>query len=290
MRRAYIVGFVVALFAAAVAHADTVKIVAAENFYGDIAKQLGGDGVDVTSILNNPDQDPHEFEASASTARALADARLVIYNGIDYDPWVTKLLGASGGGAGRKIIVVATLMHRKDGDNPHLWYDPATMPAVAKALVAELGALDPGRRAGYEARLAALLASLQPMTAKIDALRGKYAKTPVAATEPVVGYMAEALGLTMRQRAFQIAVMNDTEPSAREVAGFESALKSRAVKVLFYNSQTTGGVTQRMQTIARENNVPVVGVSETEPPNMRYQDWMMRQLDDTERALASGTS
>ena len=289
MRRAYIVGFVVALFAAAVAHADTVKIVAAENFYGDIAKQLGGDGVDVTSILNNPDQDPHEFEASASTARALADARLVIYNGIDYDPWVTKLLGASGG-AGRKIIVVATLMHRKDGDNPHLWYDPATMPAVAKALVAELGALDPGRRAGYEARLAALLASLQPMTAKIDALRGKYAKTPVAATEPVVGYMAEALGLTMRQRAFQIAVMNDTEPSAREVAGFESALKSRAVKVLFYNSQTTGGVTQRMQTIARENNVPVVGVSETEPPNMRYQDWMMRQLDDTERALASGTS
>lgn len=289
MRRAYIVGFVVALLAAAVAHADTVKIVAAENFYGDIAKQLGGDGVDVTSILNNPDQDPHEFEASASTARALADARLVIYNGIDYDPWVTKLLGASGG-AGRKIIVVATLMHRKDGDNPHLWYDPATMPAVAKALAAELGALDPGHRADYEARLAALLVSLQPMTAKIEALRGKYAETPVAATEPVVGYMAEALGLTMRQRAFQIAVMNDTEPSAREVAGFESALKSRAVKVLFCNSQTTGGVTQRMQTIARENNVPVVGVSETEPPNMRYQDWMMRQLDDTERALASGTS
>jgi zinc/manganese transport system substrate-binding protein len=271
------------------AQADTIKIVAAENFYGDIAKQLGGDRVDVTNILSNPDQDPHEFEASASTARALADARLVIYNGIDYDPWVTKLLGAAKP-TSRKVIVVAALMHRKDGDNPHLWYDPATVPTLAKALSAELMNSDAANRDAYQQRLDALLASLQPMTAKIDEIRGRYARTTVTATEPVFGYMAEALGFTMRNHSFQVAVMNDTEPSASDVAAFEKDLKSRAVKILFYNNQTSDQLTTRMQDIAKANNVPVVGVSETEPPNSSYQNWMMKQLDATEQALAKGNS
>jgi len=264
-----------------------LPIVAAENFYGDVAQQLGGDNVEVTSILSNPNQDPHLFEASTSTARALVESKLVIYNGIGYDPWVAKFLTASQS-EGRKVIVAAALMRRKPGDNPHLWYDPATMPTFAKALSAELSASDPDHRADYERRLASFLASLQPITVKIDAIRQKYAKTAVTATEPVFNYMAEALGFTIRNRPFQIAVMNDTEPSAREIASFERDLKTQSVKILFYNSQTTDNLTARLKKLARDSKVPIVGVTETEPPGTTFQQWMMEELDATERALSNG--
>ncbi len=288
-----IVGLALVAFALAaspaLAQGRPLAIVAAENFYGDVAQQLGGDNVTVTSILTNPDQDPHMFEASASTARALADATLVIYSGIDYDPWVTKLLSANKA-PGRKVIVVAALMHRNTGDNPHLWYDPATMPTFAKALAAELETADPAHHADYEQRLASFLASLQPMTEKIASIRQNYAQTVVTATEPVFGYMAEALGFTMRNRKFQIAVMNDTEPSPSDVAAFEKDIMTRAVKILFYISQTVDDLTMRLQKLAKDSKVPIVGVTETEPPNTHYQDWMMQQLNATEQALAKGSS
>jgi zinc/manganese transport system substrate-binding protein len=266
-----------------------IAIVAAENFYGDIAKQVGGDNVKVTSILNNPDQDPHLFEVSASAARALADARFVIYNGIDYDPWVPKLLAAAKS-EGRKVFVVATLMQRRAGDNPHLWHDPATMPTLAKALAMELGNSDPAHRADYQRRLDSFLASLQPITAKIAAIRAKHAKIAVAATEPVYGYMIEALGFTMRDRRFQMAVMNGTEPSARDIAAFETNLKTRAVKLLFFNSQASDDLTARLRNLAQASKVPVIGITETEPPNTTYQAWTIKELDVIEQALAEGNS
>ena len=267
------------------ASAKPLTVVAAENFYGDLAQQIGGPAVHVTSILTNPNQDPHTFEASPSTARAIADAGLVVYSGADYDPWVANLLAASKA-PDRKVIVVADLVHRKSGDNPHLWYDPATMPALAKTLAAEFAGRDPVHRADYESRLQAFLASLEPMNRKIAALRQKYAGQPVSATEPVFGYMSDALGLDMRNQPFQIAVMNDTEPSASQIAAFEKDLKTRAVKVLFYNSQVTDDLTARLQKTAQESGVPIVGVSETEPPGLSYQAWMGGQLEATGKALA----
>ncbi len=131
------------------AFADPVKVVAAENFYGDMASQIGGANVAVTSILSNPDDDPHLFEASPATAKALSDAKIVIVNGVDYDPWMEKLLSAHKA-PDRKEIIVARLVGRKAGDNPHLWYDPAYMKAAAKALVADLIAVDPAHKADYE--------------------------------------------------------------------------------------------------------------------------------------------
>ncbi|MBV9522884.1 MAG: zinc ABC transporter substrate-binding protein [Alphaproteobacteria bacterium] len=280
---------IVPLFAGSALAADPVRVVAAENFYGDVAEQLGGPNVRVTSILTNPDQDPHLFEASASTARDLAGARLVIFNGADYDPWMTKLLGASKP-TGRRVIEVARLMHRKAGDNPHLWYDPATMPMVAKAIVADLAAADPAHKADYEQRLAAFTASLKPLDAAVAAMRKKFAGTPVTATEPVFGYMATVLGLKMRNERFQLAIMNNAEPSASDIAAFSDDLKKNRVRVLLYNSQTSEALTQRMQKLAQESRVPVVGVSETEPPGKTYQDWMTEQLDRLDKALASPAS
>jgi zinc/manganese transport system substrate-binding protein len=260
-------------------------VVAGENFYGDVVEQLGGDHVQVTSILANPDQDPHLFEASASTARNIAAARIVIFNGANYDPWMVRFLSASPM-QGREVIEVAQLVRRKIGDNPHLWYDPVAIPALAKAVSAVLIRLDPDNRAEYESRFAMFEASLTTLDNKLTALRKKYAGTPVTATEPVFDYMAAAIGLAVRNRGFQLAVMNGVEPSASQIAAFEKDLKTRAVKVLLYNMQTTDKLTERMLGLARASGVPVVGVNETMPPGMRFQDWMLSELNALEAALA----
>ena len=149
INKLHILAAIVACGLAAPALADPVKVVAAENFYGDLATQIGGANVAVTSILSNPDDDPHLFEASPDTAKALTDAKVVIVNGVDYDPWMEKLLGAHKA-PGRKEIIVGALVGHKPGDNPHLWYDPAYMKAAAKALVADLIAVDPAHKADYE--------------------------------------------------------------------------------------------------------------------------------------------
>ena len=264
-----------------------INVVAGENFYGDVAQQVGGKHVHVTSILSNPDQDPHLFEASASTAKALSAARLVVYNGIDYDPWMAKLLSAAKA-AGRKEIVAGQLMQKKTGDNPHLWYDPATMPLVAKAIAVELEVADPSNKAEYQQNLKRFLDSLQVLNSKIKSIHDKHAGTPVTATEPVFGYMASALGFKMRNEKFQLAVMNNTEPSASDVAAFENDLKTHKVKVLFYNSQASDQSAKRVQKIAKEAKVPVVGVTETAPTGKHYQDWMLGQLNALNQALSSG--
>jgi zinc/manganese transport system substrate-binding protein len=266
-----------------------IKVIAAENFYGGVAEQIGGPQVAVTSVMSNPDQDPHLFETSPAVVRDLTSADLVIYNGADYDPWMTKLLTVATR-PGRAVIVAADLVHRKAGDNPHLWYDPATMPAVAKSVAAALAKIDPAHAADYEARLAVFLASLKPVDAKVAAIRKKFAGTPVTASEPVFGYMAAALGLKMRNEKFQIAIMNDTEPSARDVAAFERDLKEHKVRVMFYNKQASDKIVQHLVDLARAANVPVVGVTETVPPGMTFQEWMLGELADTEKALGRPSS
>jgi zinc/manganese transport system substrate-binding protein len=265
------------------------SIVAAENFYGDVARQLAGPDAKVTSVMSNPDEDPHLFEASPSVARNLAAANVVIYNGADYDPWMAKLLGASRA-ADRKVIVVATLMHRTAGDNPHLWYDPKTMPVVANAIASALAERDPARKADYDQRLATLLAALLPINAKVAALHDKYAGTPVTATEPVFDYMATALGFKMHNERFQLAVMNNTEPRASDIAAFEDDIRQHHVRMLFYNSQASDTAAQRMVRIAQQAKIPVVGVTETQPAGKTYQSRMLDQLDAVAQALGGGTS
>ncbi|MDR5731189.1 metal ABC transporter solute-binding protein [Caballeronia sp. LZ025] len=262
-----------------------VAIVAAENFYGDVIRQLGGDRVDVTSILSNPDQDPHLFEASPKTARALQHAALVVYNGADYDPWMDKLLGASKGNGKRTVIVAAQLTGKKPGDNPHLWYDPPTMPAVAKAVSAYLSSADPAHKSDYDARLAAFLDSLKPVDARIAVMKSHFKGVPVTATEPVFGYMADAIGFEMRNQRFQAAEMNETEPSPADIAAFEKDLRERRVHVLIYNSQATGALTRRLLDVAKDAHVPSISVTETLPAGKTYQQWMQTQLDALAGAL-----
>jgi zinc/manganese transport system substrate-binding protein len=273
---------------AAPALADPIKIIAAENFYGDLATQIGGANVAVTSILSNPDQDPHLFEASAETAKALSDAKVVIVNGVDYDPWMEKLLKAHKA-PGRKEIVVGALVGHKAGDNPHLWYDPAYMKAAAKALVTDLNAIDPAHKADYEQGYSKFLDALKPLDDKITTIRKSYAGQPVTASEPVFGYQAALLGLRVHNEKFAIAVMNNAEPTASEVAGFENDLKGHRVKVMLYNAQASEPAAQRLVQMAKDNSIPVVGVSEMEPTDATYQSWMLGQLEALDKALGSPT-
>jgi zinc/manganese transport system substrate-binding protein len=283
-RKLFLKVFVSTLMTISVAHAAPIQIVAAENFYGDIAKQIGGPDVKVTSILNNPDQDPHLFEVSPSVGRNVSAARIVIYSGIDYDPWMGKLLGAARS-ANRKVIVAADLVHKMTGDNPHIWYDAATMLALAKSLSETLIAVDPDHKVAYEQRLTRFEDSVKPIQAKIAELRQRLVGTPATATEPIFGYMFDALGMQVRNQSFQLAVMNNTEPSASDVAAFESDLKTHQVKLLIYNSQATDPIADRMEKIAKASNIPVVGATETEPNGKNYQGWMMSELDAVARAL-----
>jgi zinc/manganese transport system substrate-binding protein len=266
-----------------------IAVVAAENFYGDIARQIGGDRVAVVSIMSNPDQDPHLFETTPGIVRQLAAAQIVILNGANYDPWMDKLLAATPR-AGRTVVSAAQLTGRKPGDNPHLWYDPATMPAMATAIADALAKADSAHAPDYAARLKTTLAALARITQRVAQLKAKHAGISVTATEPVFGPMTDALGLTMRNQRFQLAMMNDTEPSARDVAAFESDLKERKVKALIYNSQVSEKLTERLRDIAGKAKVPVIGVTETMPPNVSFQDWVLGELDALDKALSEPNS
>jgi zinc/manganese transport system substrate-binding protein len=282
---------IASILAAPVTHAadGKVSVVAAENFYGDVARQIGGDRVAVTSIMSNPDQDPHLFETTPGVVKEIAAAQIAILNGADYDPWMAKLISVTPR-SGRTVIDVAKLVGKKAGDNPHLWYDPATMPAAAKALAETFGKADPAHAQDYAAHLTAFLNSLKPLDEKVATIRQKYSGAAVTASEPVFGYMASALGLKMRNERFQLSIMNDTEPSAHDVAAFERDLKERKVKVMFYNKQASDKAVQRLVELARKSKIPVIGVTETMPAGVSYQDWMLGELGDTEKALAGPNS
>jgi len=266
-----------------------IAVVAAENFYGDIARQIGGDRVSVVSVMNNPDQDPHLFETTPGIVRQIAAAQIVILNGANYDSWMDKLL-AAGPRRDRIVVNAAQLTGYKAGDNPHLWYDPATMPVVAVAVANALAKADAAHAPDYSARLKVTLAALDQVAQRVARLKAKHGGLPVTATEPVFGPMARALGLTMRNERFQLAMMNDTEPSARDVAAFEKDLKERKVRLLIYNSQVSEKLTERLRDMAKQAKVPVIGVTETMPPNVKFQDWLLGELAALDKALSEPNS
>ncbi len=236
-----------------------------------------------------PGTDPHDYEPTPSVAREVSQAQIIVLNGADYDPWMTRLLDANKV-AGRIVIDVAALSGHKPGDNPHVWYDPKAMPTMANALTAELEKRDPAGKDGYEQRRDAFLASLAPIATRVAEIRQKHAGTPVVATEPVFGYMAEALGLKMENQAFQTAIMNGTEPGASDVAAMEDAIRQGKVKVLFYNSQVEDAFTRNLAALAKSSGVPLVPVTETEPEGKTFAQWMLDTLDATAKALDHTTS
>jgi zinc/manganese transport system substrate-binding protein len=266
--------------------------VAAENQYGDVISQVGGRYVAVSSLLSNPSTDPHTFEASPRVARQVAAARLIVQNGLGYDSFMDSIEAASQSRA-RSVINVQRLL-RLPGTtaNPHLWYAPGTMPAVAAAIAADLAAIDPAHAAYYQANAAAFTSRLRPWNDALAALRASHPGTPVATTEPVADYLLQAAGAVNETPwAFQADVMNGVDPSPQDVASERDLLAGRKVRALIYNVQVTDPLTQSLIALATANGIPVVGVYETMPqPGFDYESWMLAETTALRDAMTARTS
>ena len=283
-KRTWIVG-VILLGLANLALATPINIVAAENFYGELAQEIGGKEVKVQSIISNPDADPHLFTTSPSTSKALAQAQIIIYNGADYDSWIGQML-ANVNKTNVSIINVADLVGVKSGQNPHLWYKPETFPKLAQILADKLIQLDPQNKVQIQANLKQFLGEHNQVTQAIQQTKLKYAGTQVTATEPVYGYMADAMGLKMQGLDFQWKIMNDSEPTPKMIASYQELLTAKKVKVLFYNSQVSDSITKNMQNLAVQNSIQIVGVTETMPQNMTVNAWLLSGIRTTNSSLA----
>ena len=270
------------------------KIVAvgAENEYANVIGQVGGKYIQVSAIMSNPNTDPHTFEASASVARLVSSAQLVVQNGVGYDTFMNTIENAAPSSS-RKVVTVQDLLGLPDSTpNPHLWYKPSTMPAVANAVAADLAALQPAHASFFKAQAADFISSLSSWDSAIAAFKAKYAGTPVATTEPVADYMLQAVGAgNMTPWALQADIMNGTDPSAQDVAAQRSLFAQHKVKVFLYNQQVTDSLTESFISLAQANGIPVVGVYETMPePGYDYQSWMLAEVQDLQKAVTDKVS
>ena len=264
-----------------------VNVVAAENFWGDIAGQIGGSHVAVTSIISDPTADPHQYESDAHDAAAIAGARLAIVNGAGYDDFVTKLLAATSH-RGRVVLTVADVLHATGTDvNPHLWYALSRIPEVARAIESELAAADPADRASFAANLKTFVDSLAPLEQLVTQIKTKYPHAPVAYTERVPGYLLAAAGLTIASPpGFAQAIEDGNEPSAGDTKAMNDLVSGRRIRVLLYNAQATSPVTQHVRELAAQAGIPVVAVTETRPADEpSYQAWQQHQLQALLTAL-----
>ncbi len=271
---------------AGAAAGSRVEVVAGENVWGDVAAQIGGARVAVTSFISSPNADPHLFQSSAADAAAMAHARIVIANGAGYDDFMGQLLSASG--AHPTVIDVQQVLEATAGDvNPHFWYDIARVPLVAQAIERAMVAADPAGASAYKAGLRRFDASLRPVLAVVAQIRSRYAGQPVAYTERVPGYLLADAGLTsVTPPGFAAAIENGNEPSAADTQAMQSLISGHTLRLLLYNTQTTSAVTQHMRALATQAGIPVVGVSETLPSSdPSYQAWQLRQAREILRAL-----
>jgi zinc/manganese transport system substrate-binding protein len=278
--------------AASGAKSGVINAVGAENEYANVLSQIGGKYVKVSSILNNPNTDPHTFEASTRFAQEVNQAELIVQNGVGYDGFMNDIESASPK-SGRKIIVAQHVLGLPDSTpNPHLWYSPKTMPAVAKVMAADLSELDPSRHAYFQARLQSFDRSLKPWLQAIAAFKATYAGTPVATTEPVADYLLSAMGIkNLTPFVFQADIMNGVDPSPENITLEKGFFTKHRVKLFVYNQQVVDALTTSIRQTAQTAHVPVVGVYETMPtPGYDYQSWMVAEVAAIRAAVVHRTS
>jgi zinc/manganese transport system substrate-binding protein len=273
------------------AHGTVITAVGAENEYANVLGQIGGRYVRVSAVLDNPNTDPHTFEASPQVAQEVSSAELIVQNGVGYDSWMNKVESASANPK-RKVITVQQVLGLPDSTpNPHLWYDPATMPAVAKVMAADLSALQPGHKAYFQARLKAFNQSLGRWLAAIARFKAQHPGTTAATTEPVADYLLTAMGITnLTPFRFQADIMNGVDPAPQDIALEDSFFTQHKVKLFAYNQQVTDSLTTSTRDNALKAGIPVVGVYETMPAGYNYQSWMLAEVNAIGKAVASKIS
>jgi zinc/manganese transport system substrate-binding protein len=264
-----------------------LSVVAGENFWGNLTEQIGGSHVQVTSLISNPDADPHLFEPGSANGLAVATARVVIVNGANYDPFMAKLLSAAPS-SHRTVVTVADVLHVTGSDpNPHLWYDTPELPAVVSAIAKALETADPAHATAYRRGATTTIAALQPLEHAVRALKAADAGDPVAYTERVPGYLLAAAGLpVLTPPGFAKSIENGSEVSPSDEAAMRNLITGHKIKLLLYNEQATSPVTAQLQSLARDNDIPVVPVTETMPPHDTFASWQLGQVRAMATALA----
>lgn len=270
---------------------EPVQVVTAENFWGSIASQVGGDHVKVTSIITNPATDPHDYEPKPTDARLVASAGYVILNGAGYDPWGQKLLDANPVN-GRKVLNVGDLVGKHEGDNPHLWYEPNYVTQASNKITADLKSLDPADAAYFDQQNKRFTtATLKPYHQLISTIKQKYKGTSVGATESIFVYMADALGLNLNTPpGFMNAISQGHEPTAADKATFDQQITQKQIKVFVYNRQNSTPDIDALKQKAQAAGIPIVPVTETlDPATVTFQAWQNTQLQALQQALAKST-
>lgn len=266
-------------------NSHVVKVVAAENFYGNIASQLGGSHVSVTSILSDPNVDPHAYQSNTRTAITVSQANLVIENGAGYDDWMEKIL-SSAPNDNRLLLKGYDLAPTHLPENEHVWYSFANVTAIAQAITGDLKKLDPADSATFDGNLQAFKQSLQPLQQKVAEVKAKYNNTPVGLTETIYLYQTQLEGLNvLTPFAFEKAIAEGNDPPADAVITTTDQITNHTIKLLIYNAQTVTPVTTNLENLARTKGIPTVEVTETMPPGKTYQSWMMDQLTALQTAL-----
>ncbi|WP_308314389.1 metal ABC transporter solute-binding protein, Zn/Mn family [Streptomyces sp. GbtcB7] len=269
----------------------TITVVAAENFWGSIAAQLGGDHVQVKSIIDNPNADPHDYEPTAADGRAVATAQYTIVNGIGYDAWADKLLSANPAGS-RTDLKVGDLVGIKPGGNPHRWYSPDNVHQVIEKITADYKKMDPADAVYFDTQKTTFeTKTLAPYNKLIADIKAKYAGTPVGASESIVTPLAEGLGLKMlTPESFLDAISEGTDPTAKDKQTIDQQISEKKIKVYVYNSQNATPDVQAQVKAAKAKGIPVATVTETlTPAGASFQAWQVRQLQGIEKALGQAT-
>jgi zinc/manganese transport system substrate-binding protein len=268
-----------------------LNVVAAEDFWGSIAEQLGGEQVEVTNIITNPAADPHDYEPTAEDARTMAGAQMAIVNGLGYDPWASKLLDANPS-SGRTVLTIGDLLGLEEGDNPHQWYSPSSVQKVTEQITADYKRADPGHAAYFDAlqhRFESV--GLARYHRLISEIRSRYAGTPVGASESIFAALAPDLGLKLvTPTGFLDAISEGTEPTPADKATTDSQIAGRQIELWVYNSQNATPDVQRLNDAAKAAGVPIATVTETmTPEGASFQAWQSRELEGLLAALAKAS-
>ena len=262
-----------------------IKVTTSAAVWGDIARQVGGDRVNVTAVLDDPAADPHLFESGAADTSKITNADIVVVNGLGYDDFMDKALDTKKN-SNRAYINAAKVMNAPDGANPHLWYDIPQVQLVAGEIANKLSEKDPDNQAEYKKNLAVFVDSLQPLITRLDNIRVNHPAAPVAYTERVAGYLVNRAGLNVvSPEGFAAAIEEGTEPSPSDQTAMRELITKKKIKLLLYNEQAESQVTQQLRDLADQNKIPVVAMGETPVNNMRYQEWQAGHLDSLLRAL-----
>jgi len=265
---------------------SVIQVVSGENFWGSLITQLGGKHTHVVSIVTDPNADPHEYESNSANAQAIANASLIVVNGAGYDDWAIKLIAAANNPS-QKILNVANLLGKKQGDNPHFWYSPTYVNETVQAMYLDLISIDPSDTTYFTQQYSTLNASLGVYNSRISEIRAQFAGKRVASTESIFEYMANATGLNLvSPPAFMEAVAEGNDPPAQSVVEFQQLIQNGNLSVLVYNAQTVTPLTQNIKAMAAAKGIPIVAVTETiQPPDISFQDWMNAELISLQNAL-----